>query len=124
MIKALVAAGFLALNFYVYHHLATEELIPERTSFEHFPLDLDEWSCRAPLEIEEKVIANLGVTDYLVCDFVRAETHELVGAYVGYHETQVRREGGGSGENSIHPPKHCLPGSGWSIMEHEIVPLQ
>ena len=42
---------------------------------------------------------------------------------VGYHATQIREEGGGSGENSIHPPAHCLPGSGWDIIDSRSVPL-
>jgi EpsI family protein len=43
--------------------------------------------------------------------------------YIGYHETQIRHEGGGAYENSIHPPKHCLPGSGWEIIGEEKVLL-
>src|SRR5690606_36587773 len=27
------------------------------------------------------------------------------------------------GENSIHPPKHCLPGSGWDIIAQQVVEL-
>jgi EpsI family protein len=33
----------------------------------------------------------------------------------------VREQGGGSDENSIHPPAHCLPGSGWDIIALETV---
>jgi EpsI family protein len=47
-----------------------------------------------------------------------------VGVYLGYHQSQVRHEGGGSGGAQIHPPKHCLPGSGWDIIASEQVPLQ
>ena len=36
---------------------------------------------------------------------------------------QVREEGGGSAENSIHPPAHCLPGSGWDLIHVETVEL-
>jgi EpsI family protein len=44
---------------------------------------------------------------------------------VGYHAAQVRREGGGGGkENMIHPPAHCLPGSGWDIIDSRRVPLE
>ena len=43
--------------------------------------------------------------------------------YVGYHATQIREEGGGSHENAIHPPAHCLPGSGWDIIASSTVAL-
>ena len=39
MTKLAVALGFLALNFYTYHFLANEAVIPERRSFSEFPLE-------------------------------------------------------------------------------------
>ena len=48
--------------------------------------------------------------------------NEIANVYLGYHVTQVR-EDGGDDENSIHPPAHCLPGSGWDIIRNETVPL-
>lgn len=121
--KVGVAALFLALNAYVYHFLASEAVVPERRSFAEFPLELGPWQCPEPGEMQDKVVANLGVTDYLICTFRRDDPSGLVNVYVGYHETQIRTEGGGGDENSIHPPKHCLPGSGWSITEASQRPL-
>jgi EpsI family protein len=74
--------------------------------------------------MDAATLENLGATDYLICDYHRSEPAAFVGVYVGYHETQIREEGGGSGENSIHPPKHCLPGSGWDIIAHSVVELE
>ncbi len=116
MTRYLVAAAFLGLNLYVYHGLATGEVVPERQRFEAFPDALGAWRCAGREALEAPVVRNLGVTDYLLCNFVRNEPRALVNLYVGYHATQVRREGGGAGENAIHPPKHCLPGSGWDIV--------
>ena len=115
--KLAVALAFLALNFYTYHFLATQAVIPERRHFEAFPLDA-RTSGRAPSRSRwtRRSSTNLGVTDYLICDFVREDPPAFVDVYVGYHESQVREEGGGAGENSIHPPAHCLPGSGWDII--------
>jgi EpsI family protein len=123
LLKALAGAAALGLNFYIYNHLATDEVIPPRTKFERFPDALDGWRCPQREAIEQEIVSNLGVTDYLICNFEHGAPERLVSLYVGYHETQVRREGGGSAENSIHPPKHCLPGSGWSIADHQLVHL-
>jgi EpsI family protein len=124
MTKLFVAFSFLALNFYTYYHLATESVRPERRAFAEFPMELGEgWRCEAPQTMEEKVQRNLGVTDYLLCDFVNPDADEIANIYVGYHATQVREEGGGASENSIHPPAHCIPGSGWDIIHNESVPL-
>jgi EpsI family protein len=121
MLKSLVALGFLALNFYVYHWFANAEVIPPRQTFDAFPLQLGDWSCPQRGRMDAETLNNLGASDYLICDFARREPRGLVDVYVGYHETQIRKEGGGAGENSIHPPKHCLPGSGWDIIAQEKV---
>jgi len=124
MIRLAVAFAFLALNFYVYGFLANEAVIPERRDFGDFPLELAEWACPERQEMPPDVKRNLGVTDYLICDYARRDPASLVNVYVGYHATQVREEGGGAGENSIHPPAHCLPGAGWDVISSQDVLLE
>lgn len=124
MIRIAAAFCFLAVNFYIYNYFATEAVTPPRQSFAEFPETLEGWHCVERETLEEKVLNNLGVTDYLICTYQREEPAAVVAAYVGYHETQVREEGGGGGENAIHPPKHCLPGSGWSILDASVVELE
>ncbi len=122
--KLLVALTFLALNFYVYHFLAQAAEIPARDAFESFPMAFGDWRCDEKEVITADILENLGATDYLVCSFYRgSEPQEVIGLYVGYHEAQVREEGGGGDETSIHPPAHCLPGSGWDIIDSRTVPL-
>lgn len=122
MIRLAVALAFLGLNYYVYHYFAHEAVIPPRQEFKSFPLTLGDWSCQGNQILEEKVLKNLGATDYWICDYVRPGTG-VASLYIGYHATQVREEGGGDAENSIHPPAHCLPGSGWDIIDSRTVPL-
>jgi EpsI family protein len=125
-VKIAVAIGFLLLNLYVYHEFASEAVIPPRRTFDQLPLEHGEWGCARPERMDDVVEQNLGVTDYHLCDWRRgsagpAEAGGFVGVYIGYHATQVREQGGGSGENSIHPPAHCLPGSGWDIVRLQSV---
>ncbi|HVN37879.1 MAG TPA: EpsI family protein [Myxococcota bacterium] len=122
MTRLAVAIAFLALNFYIYHFMARQAVIPPRTTFASFPMEFGDWRCDQKQSLEPAVLENLGATDYLICDY-QDPSHELVSLYVGYHATQIREEGGGSGENSIHPPAHCLPGSGWDIIDSRTVPL-
>jgi EpsI family protein len=133
--KWIVALLFLGLDFYGYHFLATEEVEPPRASFSHFPLNFGDWHCPAALPLEKEVENNLGVTDYLVCNYLKENYRAdagapapddrlgIVGLYIGYHASQVRRAGGGVGGSMIHPPAHCLPGSGWDIIGAQLVPL-
>jgi EpsI family protein len=122
MTKLFVAVAFLALNFYTYYFLASEPVIPPRQSFSEFPLELGEWRCKERERMEPRFERRLGVTDYLLCDF-RKDSGRPVNVYVGYHQYQVREEGGGHAKSSIHPPAHCLPGSGWDIIKSRTVKL-
>ena len=121
MTKILVAIAFVALNFYIYEYFASTELIPERSTFDNFPLEIDDWTCSETQTMEPDVLQNLGVTDYLMCNYTRGSFEDVINVYVGYHQTQVRK---GGKANSIHPPEHCLPGSGWDIIDSKVVPLQ
>lgn len=121
MIKLLVAVFFLGLNFYIYHFLATSEMHPPRADLSTFPLQLGSWTCPQRQPMEQKIIDNLGVTDYLICEFRSPDQMVPAGLYLGYHESQVGTEDGG--ETRIHPPAHCLPGSGWNIIQSEDVKL-
>jgi EpsI family protein len=123
MTKVAVALLFLGLNFYTYTYLASEEVVPPRASFKSFPLQQGDWRCPKRESMGTEIEDNLGVTDYIICTFTRPGSYDQVGVYVGYHASQVRKEGGGSQENMIHPPAHCLPGSGWDIIASQRVAL-
>ena len=123
MTKLAIALGFLGLNIYTYHYLATDEVYPPRAQFENFPLEVDEWGCAGREKIGDNIVRALDVTDYLQCTYRRVAPRETVAFYAGYHQTQVRTQGGAA-STAIHPPKHCLPGSGWDIIAAEVVPLE
>ncbi|MCZ7618483.1 MAG: EpsI family protein [Myxococcota bacterium] len=109
MLKLLVALAFLGLNAYVYYAFASEQVFPPRESFAAFPLELGDWRCKEREEMEPEVLSVLGATDYLSCTYQTADPMTWVNVYVGYHETQVRQEGGGGGETSIHPRRTACP---------------
>jgi len=123
MIKLAVALAFLGFNFYTYHYLATNPVFPDRAHFADFPDQLGDWRCPARERMTPEVLANLGVSDYLLCNFRNPAFGGFVNVYVGYHASQIREEGGGPGGNPIHPPAHCLPGSGWDIIDNRQVEL-
>lgn len=122
--KAKFAAAllFLALNGYVYWYLGSAEVIPARGNFATFPDKVEDWRCSLRESIDEDTVNNLMVTDYLACNFVRETDSAASHLYIGYHERQTRDRDSGKA-TSIHPPEHCLPGSGWNVIDSKIVPL-
>jgi EpsI family protein len=120
--KFLAAFLFIGLNAYVYWYMGSVEVTPARTDFSTFPQSLGDWTCYAPEDLPPEVINNLKVTDYVSCGFVSKQTNATAHLYIGYHERQTRdRESGKAAV--IHPPEHCLPGSGWDVIDSSIVPI-
>lgn len=123
MTRFAIALGFVALNFYIYQFMATEESLPPRDSFASFPQEAGDWRCPGFREMDPKSLQFLGASDYVICTYFRDNSSDAVDLYVGYHASQVRKEGGGGNANAIHPPEHCLPGSGWDIIDAQMVPI-
>ena len=119
--KLIVALLFVAVNSYAYNNLATGDVIPERETFASFPDEFDGWKCTNRQTMEQDVLDNLGVTDYLICTYKNEELRQYVEFYMGYHEKQERSDSGKT--TLIHPPEHCLPGSGWDIIDTTIIPV-
>jgi len=121
MSKIVTALLFLGLNAYVYWQLGSVEVIPPRTTFESFPDQVADWHCSQREAISDATYQALLVTDYLACNFVRDDKSASAHLYIGYHEKQTRDRQSGR-TSSIHPPEHCLPGSGWDVIDARVVP--
>jgi EpsI family protein len=128
VIKLIVALLFIGLNLYTYRFLASDDYIPPREDFSSFPMNVSGWECDGSEVMEDNILDRLGVTDYLICTYVKRKSEDdgerpaVVGFYTGYHATQTRSSDGG--ETIIHPPEHCLPGAGWDIIDSQIVPVE
>ncbi len=125
------AIVFLLANFALFRFVGEAEAYPQRRTLAEFPTQVGEWSCPRRIFMEEDTLRISDVDDYLLCNYerprhgggeegsARAPALEVVNLYLGYHARQMRAGGTGRGddEGAIHPPKHCLPGSGWDIVE-------
>lgn len=119
--KIAAALLFIGLNFYAYNYLANEDIIPPRELFETFPDEISAWTCVGRETMPDDIIDNLGVTDYLICNYINEDTQDAINFYAGYHARQQRSDSGKT--TLIHPPEHCLPGSGWDIIASEVVDI-
>jgi EpsI family protein len=108
-----VLAGTLALFLVAASTLGRTHFVPERRPFDQFPATIDGVSS-APVEVSNKALAVLDLTDYLSRNYI--VDGEPVNVYVGYHGSQRRG-------SIIHSPRHCLPGNGWVILGRSTVPM-
>jgi EpsI family protein len=91
------------------------EPVPVRTTFDQFPMQLDEWHGVQDAPFAPEILAILGVDDYMARAYFTPE-RAGVGVYVGYYGTQ--RQG-----DTMHSPQNCLPGAGWEPVSNTLMSL-
>lgn len=91
-----------------------EASIP-RKSLDVFPEHVGPWSAIHSQQIGKGSMEVLQVDDYAFRTYRNPSGYQ-VGLYIGYYRKQ--KEG-----KLIHSPRQCLPGSGYQIVSHEVLPL-
>jgi EpsI family protein len=102
--RALIAAGLIVAAGIYANGASAPERVPPREGLSTTPVTLARWEGR-DVALEDDVIAQLGVDDYINRRYVAADAPP-VALYVGYYASQ--RQG-----DTIHSPQNCLPGAGW-----------
>jgi EpsI family protein len=92
------------------------EVFPARAPLASFPMQLGRWSGTDD-SIEKEVLDVLGPGDFLLRDYSAAgENQPSINLYIAYFPSQ--RAG-----DTIHSPKNCLPGAGWTPIDSTRVTL-
>ena len=87
-------------------YLSHGEATPPAKPFSEFPNQVAGYTTSNNWPLDQKTINLLGVTDYLNRGYV-SKSQGLITLYIGYFRSQ--RTGA-----TIHSPKNCLPGAGWT----------
>ena len=96
-------------------YLSHGEATPPAKALSQFPSQVDGFRAAVDWPLDQKTIDLLGVTDYLNRGYV-SPAEGPVGLYIGYFRSQ--RTGA-----SIHSPKNCLPGAGWTPLQASVYEL-
>ncbi|MBI4529439.1 MAG: VPLPA-CTERM-specific exosortase XrtD [Deltaproteobacteria bacterium] len=96
---------FLIISGIYVHGTPASEAVTVRAPLSAFPAQIGNWRGQPTLQFSDKIVATLGVTDYL-SQYYRKPDGPPVHLYVGYYQSQRHGE-------TMHSPKNCLPGSGW-----------
>jgi exosortase D (VPLPA-CTERM-specific) len=91
------------------------EVPPARQTFAHFPLTLNDWTGREG-SIDKEVVDTLQFSDYIIADYQHSNDTVPVNLYSAWYATQKKGA-------SIHSPRTCIPGGGWSIESLDQVDL-
>jgi EpsI family protein len=93
------------------------EITPIRTSLAEMPLQIGNWTMQSSQDIESRVMAVLGVDDYVNRTYLGPDLSSAH-LYIGYYRSQ--REG-----DTMHSPLNCLPGAGWNPVKrgHVTIPI-
>jgi EpsI family protein len=90
------------------------EVIAPRQSLADFPRSLGTWTS-TDMSLDAETLAVLGPGDFLLREY-QAPSDVPVDLFIAYFASQ--RTG-----DTIHSPKHCLPGAGWQATESSNVIL-
>jgi len=107
--RFLPVAFLLAATAFVLHTRDRKESLPPYRDLSSFPLQINDWQGRdvpfTPGELEV-----LGPGEFLLRDYVSSASKPFINLYIAFFPSQ--RSG-----DTIHSPKNCLPGSGWTPIE-------
>ncbi len=105
LVRASIVALCLVTGTVVLARASKTEAVPVRESLANLPMALWAWQGEREQDLDPKVLAVLGVNEYLLRNYATIGKPPI-GLYVGYYESQ--RQG-----DTMHSPLNCLPGAGW-----------
>ena len=92
------------------------DVIPASEPLSQFPRTIEGFS-GTDVQIDQESLLVLGAGDFLSRVYTANGRSLPVGLFIGYFPTQ--RTG-----TTIHSPKHCLPGAGWSFESTSYIDLK
>jgi len=109
--RFLVTVIVLAGTALLLHARNNAEIIPARAPLSSFPKTLGAWTS-TDIAMTKDVLDVLGPGDFLLRDYQQPNISSDVTLFVAYFPSQ--RAG-----DTIHSPKNCLPGAGWTPIQSD-----
>ena len=109
-------AVLLAGTVLLLHARRDSDVIPASVPLSQVSRDIEGWT-GTDVAIDQETRDVLGRGDFLSRIYKRPGQSLPIGLFIGYFPTQ--RSG-----DTIHSPKHCLPGAGWAFVSSQYVTLK
>lgn len=114
--NAIAALAILVAAGGVVHFTANDALkTPLRKDLDLLLSEFSDWKTERQ-EIDKATLEVLGADDFVVADMTSPQG-ELFNLYVAY--LNMQRDG-----HSWHSPRQCIPGGGWKIISHDVLPTE
>lgn len=110
--RFLVSVALLAATALFLRARNSAEIVPLRSPLSSFPRTLGPWTSSTDIALEREVRDVLGPGDFLLRPYNDTTNDKGVNLFIAYFPSQ--RTG-----DTIHSPKNCLPGSGWTPVESD-----
>ena len=109
-LRFLLATALIAATALFLEARGHNEVFPQRLPLKSFPEQLGEWK-GTDIPIDKSVLEVLGPGDFLLRVYQsQTQAQPYVDLFIAYFRSQ--RAG-----DTIHSPKNCLPGAGWTPAE-------
>lgn len=114
--RFLIAIAILGGTALLLHARNSAEIIPPRPALSSFPKTVGDWTSVRDVDLPREVLDVLGPGDFLTRTYFEAKSASYADLFIAYFPSQ--RSG-----DTIHSPKNCLPGAGWTPIQSDRVTL-
>lgn len=114
--RLILVIAFLIATLSLRAWLNVAPPIPLRKSFAEYPDSMGKWRLVSSAQLPDDVSGVLKADDYMLRKY-QDPSGKSVDMFVAYYKTQAAGE-------SMHSPKNCLPGSGWTPIVNDRVVLK
>lgn len=114
--RLFVLTGFLLFTIALRAWVTVSPTEPVRKSLSAFPNAIGNWDLVKSSSLTDETAAVLKADDYLLRQY-RDQDGRSADFFVAYYKTQRAGE-------SMHSPKNCLPGSGWTPIVSDTVVME
>src|SRR5438309_2121600 len=111
--RLFLIAAFLLLTISLKAWLNKTPAVPLRKPLLEFPMQIGNWQMTSTAQLSDDVSGILKADDYMLRQY-RDPSGHAIDLFVAYYKVQAAGE-------SMHSPKNCLPGSGWTPVVNDRV---
>lgn len=114
--RLFVVAILLAATGLLLHTRGNTDLVPVSEPLSQVPRVITGWTGNDET-IDQDSLDLLGAGDFLSRVYTQGGQSQAIGLFIAYYPTQRTND-------TMHSPKHCLPGAGWYFESSQYVDLK